>query len=137
MMYLGLHFISACYLADFSSAASRCCPQEPMMNCGACRVKRGACTLPGGRARGGRTPASPHPDGRGHTYPRCGGERGEGSGGDGRGDLGCYDHGDPLDSPDLDMPTFSLGLTPPMQSYPSGLGTLYAPPPRGTVGSSI
>ncbi|KAI5677024.1 hypothetical protein M9H77_07974 [Catharanthus roseus] len=36
--------------------------------------------------------------------------------------------GDPFDSPDLDAPTFSLGLMPLAQSHPSGSGTSYVPP---------
>ncbi|KAI5676151.1 hypothetical protein M9H77_07101 [Catharanthus roseus] len=48
-----------------------------------------------------------------------------------------YDHCEPFDSPNLDMPTFSLALTPLAQSHPSGLGTSYAPPPPSIVGSSI
>ncbi|KAI5669638.1 hypothetical protein M9H77_19491 [Catharanthus roseus] len=51
-----------------------------------------------------------------------------------------------LDMEERDVPTFNLGLTPPVQSHPSGSGTLtvpppstggtsYAPPPPGAVGS--
>ncbi|KAI5664408.1 hypothetical protein M9H77_23731 [Catharanthus roseus] len=35
---------------------------------------------------------------------------------------------DPFDSPNLDMPSFSLGLTPASQSLPSGSGTSQLPP---------
>ncbi|KAI5658636.1 hypothetical protein M9H77_27429 [Catharanthus roseus] len=69
--------------------------------------------------------------------PRRGGERGEGSGGHGRGDLGSSNHGDSFDSLDLDISSFSLGLSPPAQSHPGGLGTSYAPPPQGLWFSSF
>ncbi|KAI5661433.1 hypothetical protein M9H77_20756 [Catharanthus roseus] len=51
-------------------------------------------------------------------------ERGEGSG-------GGHPPINPFDSLNLDIPSFSLGLTPPSQSFPSGFGTLRASPPPG------
>ncbi|KAI5671550.1 hypothetical protein M9H77_11914 [Catharanthus roseus] len=122
------------------------------------RVKKDARRLPYGGARG-RTPAPPYPGEWGHTDPRHGGERGGGSGRRGRGDPGSDVPPDPLDSPDLDTWTFSLGLTlfapsnlsgastsyvPPdpfdspdvayVQPHPSTGGTSYASPPLGAVG---
>ncbi|KAI5673570.1 hypothetical protein M9H77_13934 [Catharanthus roseus] len=38
---------------------------------------------------------------------------------------------DPFDSPNLDIPSFSLGLTPASQSLPSGFGTSQTPPLPG------
>ncbi|KAI5658224.1 hypothetical protein M9H77_27017 [Catharanthus roseus] len=51
-------------------------------------------------------------------------ERGEGSG-------SGQPFGDPFGSPNLDMPSFSLGLTPASQSLPSGSGTSQMPPALG------
>ncbi|KAI5678502.1 hypothetical protein M9H77_09452 [Catharanthus roseus] len=48
-------------------------------------------------------------------------ERGEGSG-------GGQHYVDPFDSPHLDMPSYSLGLTPDPKSLPSGSGTSQMPP---------
>ncbi|KAI5659187.1 hypothetical protein M9H77_27980 [Catharanthus roseus] len=48
-------------------------------------------------------------------------ERGEGS-------SGGQHYIDPFDSPHLDMPSCSLGLTPDPESLPSGSGTLQIPP---------
>ncbi|KAI5662737.1 hypothetical protein M9H77_22060 [Catharanthus roseus] len=79
-------------------------------------IWRGARRLPGGGAHGGRAPAPPNIRRGGHAYPGCG-ERGEGSGGHGRGDLGSSDHVDPFDTLDLGMPSFSLGLMSPTQSH--------------------
>ncbi|KAI5678496.1 hypothetical protein M9H77_09446 [Catharanthus roseus] len=121
----------------FLVQATCCLPQKTVPDRGAHEVKRAACRLPGGGARGGCALAPPHPVGQGHANPECGGERGEGSRGRGRGGLGPYDHDDSFDSSYLDIPTFSLGLTPPTQSHPGGLCTSYAPPISGTVGSSI
>ncbi|KAI5650425.1 hypothetical protein M9H77_36430 [Catharanthus roseus] len=104
---------------------SRRRPREPVPDCGARGVKRGVRRLPGGRARGGHIPAPHHLGRQGHPNPGHGGERGERYGGRGYGDLASYDHVDPL------------GLTPPAQLHPGGLGTSYAPPPPDTVGSSI
>ncbi|KAI5658213.1 hypothetical protein M9H77_27006 [Catharanthus roseus] len=44
--------------------------------------------------------------------------------------LGSSYHVDPFDSPDLGMPSFSLGLTQPIQSHPP---TSYSPLPLGTT----
>ncbi|KAI5675832.1 hypothetical protein M9H77_06782 [Catharanthus roseus] len=93
-------------------------PRARIENRGACGVKKGTRRLSGGGARGGRAPIPPDMGGGGHVDPRRG-----------RRDLGSSDHGDPFDSPNLGMPSFSLGLTPPTQSYPSGLGTSFMPLP--------
>ncbi|KAI5662777.1 hypothetical protein M9H77_22100 [Catharanthus roseus] len=79
----------------------------PVPDWGARGVKRGTRRLPGHGARDGHSYADP-----GHEVERC-----EGSGG-GRPPL------DPFDNLDLDMSSFSLGLTPPSQSIPGGSGTL-------------
>ncbi|KAI5649060.1 hypothetical protein M9H77_35065 [Catharanthus roseus] len=52
-------------------------------------------------------------------------QRGEGSG-------GRQPTIDPFDSLNLDIPSFSLGLTPPSQSLPSGSRTLQMPPSPGS-----
>ncbi|KAI5683821.1 hypothetical protein M9H77_05049 [Catharanthus roseus] len=61
------------------------------------------------------------------------GKRGEGSGEveRGEGSRGGHLPVDPFDSPNLDIPSFSLGLTPLSQSLPGGSGTLCTPPPPG------
>ncbi|KAI5662496.1 hypothetical protein M9H77_21819 [Catharanthus roseus] len=82
-------------------------PREPVLDWGARGVKRGIHGFPGGGARGGRAPAPPDMGRGGHAYLGCG-ERGEGSGGRGRGDLGSSNPVDPFNNPDLDMPSFSL-----------------------------
>ncbi|KAI5682764.1 hypothetical protein M9H77_03992 [Catharanthus roseus] len=128
--------------------SSRHRPHEPVPECGACGVKRDGRRLPGGRARGGRTLAPPHLGRRGHADLGCKGERGGGSGGRGCGDVEYDVPSNSFDSPDLDILTFSLGLTPPAQLHPSGSGTStfappstrgrsYAPPPPGAVGCSL
>ncbi|KAI5682698.1 hypothetical protein M9H77_03926 [Catharanthus roseus] len=89
----------------FPVQPSRHRPREPVLDCGARGVKRGAHRLPGGGARS--CPSSSRWTGT--CRPR---------------------------SPDIDIPTFSLGLTPPAQSHPSGLGTSYAPPPPDYTVSS-
>ncbi|KAI5678144.1 hypothetical protein M9H77_09094 [Catharanthus roseus] len=85
-------------------------PQEPVPECGARRVKRGAHRLPGGRAREERER-----------------ERGRGYGRQRYGDPGSYVPLDPFDNPDLDASTFSLGLMPIAPSHPSGADTSYVP----------
>ncbi|KAI5659564.1 hypothetical protein M9H77_28357 [Catharanthus roseus] len=109
------------------------CPREPVPDRGARGVKRGARGLHGGGARGGRPPA-PLDLCRRHADPGRGGEMGEGSGGRGLGDLGSSYQVESLDSPDLYMPSFSLGLTQPTQSHPP---TSYVPPPPGLAFSSF
>ncbi|KAI5663364.1 hypothetical protein M9H77_22687 [Catharanthus roseus] len=80
-------------------------------------VKRGARRHPGHGAGGGRPPVPPAPERHEHVYPdHIEVERGEGSG-SGQPPI------DPFDSPNLDMPSFSLGLTPEDQLLPSGSGT--------------
>ncbi|KAI5682971.1 hypothetical protein M9H77_04199 [Catharanthus roseus] len=98
---------------DMTTGPSCRRPQEPIPKRGARGVKRGA-----------RHADSVH-----------GGEIGGGSGGRGHGDPGSNVPGDTFDNLGLDVPTFSLGLTPPTLSYPSGSGTSYAPPPS-TSGTS-
>ncbi|KAI5653825.1 hypothetical protein M9H77_31012 [Catharanthus roseus] len=71
--------------------------REPLLDRGTRGVKRGTRRLPDRGARRHR-----------HTYLGHEVERGKGSGG-GRPPI------DPLDSPILDMSSFSLGLTPPSQ----------------------
>ncbi|KAI5677347.1 hypothetical protein M9H77_08297 [Catharanthus roseus] len=116
-----------------SIAPSRRHPREPVPDRGARGVKRRARRVPGGGARGGRPPAPPD-IGRGHADPSRGGEMGEGSGGRGLGDLGSSYQVEPFDSLDLGMPSFSLGLTLPTQSYPPAS---YMPPPPGLGFSSF
>ncbi|KAI5682631.1 hypothetical protein M9H77_03859 [Catharanthus roseus] len=117
----------------FRVQPSRHRPRKPISDRGARGVKRGARRLPGGRAREGRPPAPPDL-GRGHADPGRGGEMGEGSGGRGLGDLGSSYQVEPFDSPNLAMPSFSLGLMLPTQSHPP---TSYAPPPPGLGFSSF
>ncbi|KAI5649702.1 hypothetical protein M9H77_35707 [Catharanthus roseus] len=72
-------------------------------------------------AGGGRPPVPPIPGRSDHADPGHV-ERGEGSG-------GGHPPVNPFDSPNLDIPSFSLGLSQPSQLLPSGSGTLRAPPP--------
>ncbi|KAI5658061.1 hypothetical protein M9H77_26854 [Catharanthus roseus] len=103
-------------------------PQELVPDRGAHGVKRCARRQPGRGAGDGRPPifpVPPFPGRNGHVDPghvEVG--RGEGSG-------GGYPPIDPFDSLNLDIPSFSLGLTPSSQSLPSGFGTLQMPPPPG------
>ncbi|KAI5653813.1 hypothetical protein M9H77_31000 [Catharanthus roseus] len=87
---------------------SRRHPQEHISNRGAHKVKREASRLPGRGARHGHTDL-------GHEVEH----------------VGASHLVDPFDSSDLDIPSFSLGLTPPSQSLPGGSGTLRASPPPG------
>ncbi|KAI5683460.1 hypothetical protein M9H77_04688 [Catharanthus roseus] len=88
----------------------------------------GACTglrHPGHRTGGGHPPVPPAPLRHDHVDPgHVEVERGEGSG-SGQPPV------DAFDSPNLDMPSFSLGLMPASQ-----FSEFWAPPPRGTTGSS-
>ncbi|KAI5667483.1 hypothetical protein M9H77_17336 [Catharanthus roseus] len=86
--YIGLHSISARYSADISSTAIASLSHEPVPDRGARGIKRGARRLPDGGAHGGRAPAPPYMGRRGHADPKHAEERGKGSGGCGRGDLG-------------------------------------------------
>ncbi|KAI5670989.1 hypothetical protein M9H77_11353 [Catharanthus roseus] len=107
----------------FPVQPSRRHPREHVPDQGARGDKRGARRQPGRGAGGGRPPIPPFPDRHEHVDPRhVEVERGEGSGG-GQPTI------DPFDSPNLDIPSFSLGLTQPSQSLPSGSGTLQMPPP--------
>ncbi|KAI5678788.1 hypothetical protein M9H77_09738 [Catharanthus roseus] len=101
------------------------CLREHVPDRGARGVKRGARRQPGREAGGGRPPVSPFPDRHEHVdHGHVEVERGEGSRG---GQLTI----DPSDCPNLDIPSFSLGLTLASQSFPSGSGTLQMPPPPG------
>ncbi|KAI5654763.1 hypothetical protein M9H77_31950 [Catharanthus roseus] len=102
--YLELHSIIARYPAD---------------------VPCSTVALPFPRARGGRSPIPPFPHRHKNVDPgHVEVERGEGS----RGGQPTVDQ---FDSPNLDIPSFSLGLTPASQSLPIGSGTLQTPPPPG------
>ncbi|KAI5670768.1 hypothetical protein M9H77_11132 [Catharanthus roseus] len=112
-------------------------PREIVPDRCAHRIKRGARRQPGRGAGGGHPPVPPFPSRHGHADLRhVEVERGEGSGEveRGKGSGGGRPHVDPFDSPNLDIPSFSLGLTPPSQSLPGGSRTLRAPPP--SAGSS-
>ncbi|KAI5649488.1 hypothetical protein M9H77_35493 [Catharanthus roseus] len=80
-----------------------------------------------GAPRGGRPPIPLFPCRHGHADPgHVEMERDEGSG-------GGHPPVDPFDSPNLDIPSFSLGLTQPSQSLPGGSGTLHASPSQFRV----
>ncbi|KAI5667616.1 hypothetical protein M9H77_17469 [Catharanthus roseus] len=82
-------------------------------------------TQPGRGAGGDCPPVSPFLGRHEHVDPGyVEVERGEGSGG-GQPAI------DPFDIPNLDIPSFSLGLTPLSQSLPSGSGTFQMPLPPG------
>ncbi|KAI5640852.1 hypothetical protein M9H77_00233 [Catharanthus roseus] len=92
---------------------------------GARGVKRGTHRQPGRGAGGGRLPVPPVPHRHEHVDPEhVEVERGEGSG-------GGQPTVDPFDSPNLDIPSFSLGLTPASQSLPSRSGTSQTSPHLG------
>ncbi|KAI5653672.1 hypothetical protein M9H77_30859 [Catharanthus roseus] len=100
-------------------------PREYIPERGARGVKRGARRQPGRGACGGCLPVLPFPHRHEHVDPgHVEVERGEGFG-------GGQPTVDPFDSPNLDIPSFSLGLTPASQSLPSGFGTSQTPPPPG------
>ncbi|KAI5675803.1 hypothetical protein M9H77_06753 [Catharanthus roseus] len=97
-------------------------PREHVPDQGARGVKRGARRHPGRGAGIGRPPVPPAPQRQEHVDPGpTVVERGEGSG-------GGQHYVDPFDSPHLDMPSYSLGLTPDPQSLPSISGTSQMPP---------
>ncbi|KAI5659763.1 hypothetical protein M9H77_28556 [Catharanthus roseus] len=78
-----------------------------------------------------RTPVPPAPERHEHVDPsHAVVEWGEGFG-------SGQSFGDPFDSSNLDMPSFSLGLTPASQSLPSGSGRRRCLPRPGTAGSSM
>ncbi|KAI5678333.1 hypothetical protein M9H77_09283 [Catharanthus roseus] len=80
---------------------------------------------PGRGAGGGRPPVPPFPRRHEHVDPgHVEVERGERFG-------GGQQAGDPFYSPNLGISSFSLCLTPPSQSLPSGSGTMQMPPPPG------
>ncbi|KAI5661856.1 hypothetical protein M9H77_21179 [Catharanthus roseus] len=102
---------------------SRHRPREHVLDRSVRGVKRGARKHPGRGAGGGRPPVPPAPERHEHVNPgHVEVKRGEGSG---NRQLTV----DPFESPNLDMPSFSLGLTPASQSLPSGSGTLQTPLP--------
>ncbi|KAI5682356.1 hypothetical protein M9H77_03584 [Catharanthus roseus] len=104
--YLGLHSITTRYLADIPVQPSRRRPREHVPDRGAHGVKRDACRQPDRGAGGGRPPVPPVPHRHEHVDPgHVEVERGEGSG-------GRQPTVDPFDSPNLDIPSFSSGLTP-------------------------
>ncbi|KAI5662816.1 hypothetical protein M9H77_22139 [Catharanthus roseus] len=101
----------------FHVQPSCCRPREHVPDRGARGVKRGARRHPERGAGGGRPPVFPAPKRHEHVDPgHIEVERGEGSG-SGQPTV------DPFDSPNLDIPSFSLGLTPTSQSLPSGSET--------------
>ncbi|KAI5661292.1 hypothetical protein M9H77_20615 [Catharanthus roseus] len=109
----------------FSVQPSRRRLWEHLPDRGARGVKRGARRQLRRGAGGGRPPVLPVPNRHEHADPaHVEVERGEGSGG---GQPNVY----PFDSPNLDIPSFSLGLTSASQSLPSGYGTLQTPPHPG------
>ncbi|KAI5676387.1 hypothetical protein M9H77_07337 [Catharanthus roseus] len=98
-------------------------PTEHVLDRGARGVKRGACRQPGHGAGAGRPPVPPVLHRHEHVVPRhVEVERGEISG-------GGQPTVDPFDSPNLDIPSFSLGLTPASKSLTSGFGSSQTPPP--------
>ncbi|KAI5666127.1 hypothetical protein M9H77_15980 [Catharanthus roseus] len=97
--------------------------QEPLTDPSQMTV--GARSQPGRGASGGRPPVPSFPDRHEHVdLGHVEVESGEGSGG-GQSTI------DPFDNPNLDIPSFSLGLTPTSYSLPSGFGTSQMPPPSG------
>ncbi|KAI5666787.1 hypothetical protein M9H77_16640 [Catharanthus roseus] len=113
--------------ATFPVQPSRRRPREHVPDQGALGVKRGARRHPGRGAGAGRLLVPPAPQRQEHVDPGPAMvERGEGSG-------SGQQYVDPFDSPHLDMPFYSLGLTPDPQSLPSGFGTSQMPPtPTGS-----
>ncbi|KAI5671207.1 hypothetical protein M9H77_11571 [Catharanthus roseus] len=129
--------------ATFPVQLSRRHPREHVPDRGARGVKRGGRRHPSRGAGARLPPVPPAPQRQEHVDPgSVVVERGEGSG-------GGQHYVDPFNSPHLDMPSYSLRLTPDSQSLPSGSGTsqmppapIYgfgrfrAPPPLGTAGTS-
>ncbi|KAI5667002.1 hypothetical protein M9H77_16855 [Catharanthus roseus] len=117
-------------------------PREHVPDRGARGVNRGARRQSGHGVRGGRPPVPPFPSRPGHADPEhVEIERGEGSGHveRGEGSRGGHPPIDPFECPNLDRPSFSLGLTQPSQSPAStslGFSSFRAPPPPGTASSS-
>ncbi|KAI5672555.1 hypothetical protein M9H77_12919 [Catharanthus roseus] len=108
--------------ATFPVHPSRRRPREHVPDRGARGVKRGARRHPGREAGAGRPPVLPAPQRLEHVDPGPAVvERGEESG-------TGQQYVDPFDSPYLDMPSYSLVLTPYPQSLPSGSGTSQMPP---------
>ncbi|KAI5666613.1 hypothetical protein M9H77_16466 [Catharanthus roseus] len=106
----------------FPVQPSRRHPLEHVPEQGAREVKRGARRQPGRGTGGGRPLVPPFPHRHEHIGPgHVEVERGEGFG-------GGQPTVDLFDSPNLDIPSFSLGLTPAFQSLPSGSRTSQMPP---------
>ncbi|KAI5647496.1 hypothetical protein M9H77_33501 [Catharanthus roseus] len=113
--FFGMHSFAARYPADVPCAAVA----TPSLGA------RTGPRYPGHGAGGGRPPVPPAPERQEHVDPgHVVLERGEGSG-SGQPTV------DPFYSPNLDMPSFSLGLTPASQSLLSGSGTSQLLPAPG------
>ncbi|KAI5661656.1 hypothetical protein M9H77_20979 [Catharanthus roseus] len=109
----------------FPVQPSRRRPREHVPDRGDRGVKTGARRHPTRGAGDGRPPVPPAPERHEHVDPgHAVIERGEGSG-------SGQSFGDPFDSLNLYMPSFSLDLTLTSQSLPSGSGTSQMPPAPG------
>ncbi|KAI5649264.1 hypothetical protein M9H77_35269 [Catharanthus roseus] len=113
---------------DMASVAIREPPSSPsriaahVPDRGARGVKRGARRHPGRGTGAGRPPVPPAPQRQEHVDPHPAVvKRVEGSG-------SGQHYIDPFDSPHIDMPSYSLGLTLDPESLPSGSGTSQMPP---------
>ncbi|KAI5657426.1 hypothetical protein M9H77_26219 [Catharanthus roseus] len=98
--------------------------REHVPDRGARGVKRGARRQPGCGAGGGRPPVPPFPHRHEHVDPEhVEVERGEGSG-------GGQPTVDPFDSPNLDIPSFSLGLMSASESLCTHPSTIHSLPSK-------
>ncbi|KAI5659566.1 hypothetical protein M9H77_28359 [Catharanthus roseus] len=104
---------------------SRSHPREHVPDRGTRGVNRGARRQPGCGAGGGRPPVPPFLGRHGHV------DSGHVEVEKGQGSRSGHPPIDPFESPNLVIPSFSLGLTPSSQSLPGGSGTLQMPPPPG------
>ncbi|KAI5652387.1 hypothetical protein M9H77_29574 [Catharanthus roseus] len=107
----------------FPMQLSRRRPRGHVPDRGARRVNRGAQRHPGRGAGGGRPLVPPAPQRHEHVDLAVV-ERGEGSG-------SGQPYDDPFDNPNLDMPSYSLGLTPASHPHPSRSWTSQMPPVPG------